>query len=227
MPAMIDSNVLMHATRSAPADAASEEALKRRDCRALLRGMTEFCVSVITFVEYAPFTRSDEQANMLEFAPKMDVVALTPEAASLAVQLIGTQRKLPSVCAKCLSYRGKAACKVCGSVSSRGQGLADYMIIASAAMAPHVDVLYTYDERPEIAKLVADRVRVSAPPSAAGALWERLERNAPEAPAANTNQTDDAARASPSPSDPLTLPGAPQPSDSDTANVEATPAGKR
>jgi predicted nucleic acid-binding protein len=180
MPAMLDTNVLVYAMSPPVKDSASDLAAMRRDSRALLFSSGAFCISALTLVEFAPYLRPNERAEAEKLLQRVDVIGISIEAASLAAKLIEKHSTLPSICRACLGYLKATPCKHCKASISKAQGFNDFIIIASAAVEPNVTVLYTYDDRPELAKAVRGRVEIQRPPNANGPMYAALAEQGEE-----------------------------------------------
>lgn len=95
-----------------------------------------------------------------------------------AADILEKARNKGHLCPLCLNVIGASACKQCGQQVSRQQKTHDALIVATAAVLPDVNILYSYDGGVlELGKIVKDmkdmeNLTVMPPPSIDGPLFD-------------------------------------------------------
>ncbi|MBA3841081.1 MAG: PIN domain-containing protein [Actinobacteria bacterium] len=175
MAKALDTCILVHAVSAPPPESDGELARKRRDCKALIMQQQELCIPGIVVVEFLPFLRPAEEPAARELLEKIDVLPFGADAALLAADLVADARKSGSVCDRCLNPLNSRACKGCNRNNSRGNCLQDYFVAASAAVAPHVDTLFTYDIREHLVVALKGRLNIVRPEDTRGPLFAYVD----------------------------------------------------
>jgi predicted nucleic acid-binding protein len=168
LSALVDTDVLVHATRSS-VDAAAKD--KRRDCRTLLQTLDPVVISVITYTELVPYLTDPERKSHAGLLDKFDQRPFGPLEAQLASKLIAKHRSAENVCQRCFGVKTADECQKCGLRRSRGARLNDFYIAATGAIADDIDTIYTYDFL-YLNQYLRGKVEIQRPRNASGPLFE-------------------------------------------------------
>ena len=172
---MVDTNVLVYATRRPRAKDAPEVADLTRRAKHLIAKLDPIRISSISMLEFLRGLRADEQEAGAELLSRTEAEAVDAVIATRANELLTRRVSSLPACALCFNAKTAATCKGCKRLVGAEQRLRDALIVATADILRDVDVLYTFDGGVIAFGEDAKGVSIQRPDSADGPLFNPVD----------------------------------------------------
>jgi hypothetical protein len=102
-------------------------------------------LSSVSLTEFVRVMGPENEAAVRYVEKSIHVIGLQRGAAQLAGSLLNQLRRRQDICPRCFNARDSAACPGCQRQVSAQQKIIDAMIVATAELAPDIDVLFSFD----------------------------------------------------------------------------------
>jgi len=118
---------------------------RMQNASAVLLRNIEAAASAVSWAELARLLGPQGRPLLDRLERSMTVIGLHRGAARLASELLHRLRKSQDICPRCFSALDSASCPGCHRQVSAQQRIADALIVATAELAPDVEVIFTFD----------------------------------------------------------------------------------